>query len=120
MIVLFTGAEPQEIDGWSLLDASSGDVGAGWSARGSPLPHVDADTRREDQRPKVGAAVNRSILDRVHQDDQVWGNRQAAEDVGCLPSLARQMSVSTGSPHRPRPASIPFWESHSPWVNDVE
>ena len=58
------GTNPQVSDGESLLNASGGDVGAGWSlgrTSSSALSRVDADTRRESASPKVKATVNRSM-----------------------------------------------------------
>jgi hypothetical protein len=64
MLDLFTGTDPQESGGWSSLNASGGDVGAGWSLRGtssSRLYRVDADTRRARESPKVKVAIDRSM-----------------------------------------------------------
>ena len=54
MLVLVTGTDPQENDGWSPLNESGEDVGASWSLRGtssSLLSRVDADTSSASESP---------------------------------------------------------------------
>lgn len=64
MLVLFTGTDPKENDGWSSLNKSGEDIGVGWSLRGtssSPTSRVDADTSRASESPKVNAPTDRSM-----------------------------------------------------------